>query len=122
MLRAASAAASDDPALTPDALVPDGAAYTAAVGAYMAAGLGAEAERLVREMARAGVSAGPRLYNTLIAAHGRSGDLEGVKAAEQQMRAANVRPNAATHGARVAAYVRCGEMELALRALRSGQP
>jgi hypothetical protein len=35
-----------------------------------------EAERLVREMTRAGVSAGPRLYNTLIAAHGRSGDLK----------------------------------------------
>jgi len=31
-------------------LSPDGAAYTAAVGAYMAAGRRAEAERLVREM------------------------------------------------------------------------
>ena len=33
---------------------------------------------------------------------------------------AGVRPNAATHGSRVAAYVRCGELELAERALRSG--
>lgn len=99
----------------------DGAAYTAAVGAYMTAGQPHEAERLVREMGRAGVDPGPRLYNVLIAAHGRAGDLQGIEEAERRMRAANVRPNAATHGARVAAYVRCDELARAERALNSGR-
>lgn len=101
-------------------LTPDGAAYTAAVAAYLSAGRAEEADRLVREMTRANVSAGPRLYNVLIAARGRAGDARGVRAAEAQMRASGVRPNAATHGARVYAYARCGELDLAERALRAG--
>ena len=117
-----STSSSTSSASTAAPLKLDGAAYTAAVGAYMAAGRPKEAERLVREMARTGVTAGPRLYNTLIAAHGRAGDLQGVRAAEQQMRGANVRPNQATHGARVAAYVRCGEMDLAAGGLLLSHP
>ena len=101
-------------------LTPDGAAYTAAVAAYLSAGRAREADRLVREMTRANVSAGPRLYNVLIAARGRAGDARGVRAAEAQMRASGVRPNAATHGARVYAYARCGELDLAEKALRAG--
>ena len=101
-------------------LTPDGAAYTAAVAAYLSAGRAKEADRLVREMTRANVSAGPRLYNVLIAARGRAGDARGVRAAEAQMRASGVRPNAATHGARVYAYARCGELDLAEKALRAG--
>ena len=113
--RALSTADTDD-----DALVPDAQAYTAAVGAFMAHGMVTEGDALVREMNRRGVAAGARLYNTLIAARGRLGDIDGVRAAERAMRDAGVRPNAATHGSRVAAYVRCGELELAERALRSG--
>ena len=113
--RALSTAETDD-----DALVPDAQAYTAAVGAFMAHGMVTEGDALVREMNRRGVAAGARLYNTLIAARGRLGDIDGVRAAERAMRDAGVRPNAATHGSRVAAYVRCGELELAERALRSG--
>lgn len=105
---------------TDEALVPDAQAYTAAVGAFMAHGMVTEGDALVREMNRRGVAAGARLYNTLIAARGRLGDIDGVRAAERAMRDAGVRPNAATHGSRVAAYVRCGELELAERALRSG--
>ena len=110
------AASSTDPSLRVD-----GAAYTAAVGAYMIAGRPDEANKLVREMNREKIDAGPRLYNTLIAAHGRAGDIEGVRAAERAMRAAGVRPNGATHGARVAAYARCGEIALAEKALDAGR-
>ena len=71
-------------------------------------------------MNRRGLKPGARLYNVLIAAAGRAGDVHGIRAAERAMRDASVRPNAATHGARVAAYARCGDLSSAERALRSG--
>ena len=110
-----------DQKLAPETLTPDGAAYTAAVAASLASGDVQHAELLTREMRRAGVEAGPRLYNVLIAHKGKVHDLDGIRAVERQMQIAKVRPNAATHGARVAAYARCGEIELAERALESGR-
>lgn len=108
--------------LASDRLTPDAQAYTAAVGAYMAHGSPDRADALVREMNRRGIAAqaGARLYNVLIAAAGRRGDVGGIRTAERAMRDASVRPNAATHGARVAAYARCGDLTAAERALRSG--
>jgi len=108
--------------LASDKLTPDAQAYTAAVGAYMAHGSPDRADALVREMNRRGIAAkaGARLYNVLIAAAGRAGDVDGIRTAERAMRDANVRPNSATHGARVAAYARCGDLSSAERALRSG--
>jgi len=68
-------------------------------------------------MRRAGVEAGPRLYNVLMTHRGLVNDLDGIRRVERQMRISGVRPNSATHGARVAAYARCGELVLAERAL-----
>ena len=102
-------------------LRPDGAAYTAAAAAHLAAGDEPAADALVRAMRREGVEAGARLYNVLIAHHGFEKNLEGVRSAERAMATSRVRPNAATHGARVAAYCRCGEIGLAERALESGR-
>ena len=86
------------------ALAPDAKAYTAAAMAFAALGDFESADGLIREMTRRRVPPDARLFNVLIAARGRAGDLAGVRAAEAQMRAFSVRPNAATHGARVAAY------------------
>ena len=86
------------------ALAPDAKAYTAAAMAFAALGDFEAADGLIREMTRRRVPPDARLFNVLIAARGRAGDLAGVRAAEAQMRAFSVRPNAATHGARVAAY------------------
>ena len=64
--------------LASDTLVPDAQAYTAAVGAYMARGAPDRAHALVREMNRRGLKPGARLYNVLIAAAGRAGDVHGI--------------------------------------------
>ena len=107
----------------PDAsrLKPDGAAYTAAAAAFLAADDEASAEALIRAMRREGVEPGARLYNVLIAHFGYKRDVSGVRSAERRMAVSRVRPNAATHGARVAAYCRCGELGLAETALDSGR-
>jgi leucine-rich PPR motif-containing protein len=107
----------------PDAsrLKPDGAAYTAAAAAFLAADDEASAEALIRAMRREGIEPGARLYNVLIAHFGYKRDVSGVRETERRMAVARVRPNAATHGARVAAYCRCGELELAETALNSGR-
>jgi len=103
------------------ALAPDAKAYTAAAMAFAALGDFESADGLIREMTRRRVPPDARLFNVLIAARGRAGDLAGVRAAEAQMRAFSVRPNAATHGARVAAYaLGCDRVDLAARALDSG--
>ena len=103
------------------ALAPDAKAYTAAAMAFAALGDFEAADGLIREMTRRRVPPDARLFNVLIAARGRAGDLAGVRAAEAQMRAFSVRPNAATHGARVAAYaLGCDRVDLAARALDSG--
>ena len=103
------------------ALAPDAKAYTAAAMAFAALGDFESADGLIREMTRRRVPPDARLFNVLIAARGRAGDLAGVRAAEAQMRAFSVRPNAATHGARVAAYaLGCDRVDLAKRALDSG--
>jgi leucine-rich PPR motif-containing protein len=107
----------------PDAsrLKPDGAAYTAAAAAFLAADDEASAEALIRAMRREGIEPGARLYNVLIAHFGYKRDVSGVRETERRMAVARVRPNAATHGARVAAYCRCGELVLAETALNSGR-
>ena len=61
------------------------------------------------------------LYNVFIAHEGHKKNVEGIRAVERTMATTRVRPNAATHGARVAAYCRCGDVESAARALESGR-
>jgi len=99
----------------------DGAAYTAAAAAFLAADDEASAEALIRAMRREGIEPGARLYNVLIAHFGYKRDVSGVRNTERRMAVSKIRPNAATHGARVAAYCRCGELELAETALNSGR-
>ena len=107
--------------VTASELEPDGAAYTAAAAAFLAAEDEVSAEALTRAMRRRGVDVSARLYNVFIAHEGHKKNVEGVRAVERAMATTRVRPNAATHGARVAAYCRCGEIELAARALASGR-
>ena len=107
--------------VTASELEPDGAAYTAAAAAFLAADDEASASALARAMRRRGVEVSARLYNVFIAHEGHKKNVEGVRAVERTMATTRVRPNAATHGARVAAYCRCGDVESAARALESGR-
>ena len=107
--------------VTASELEPDGAAYTAAAAAFLAADDEASAEALTRAMRRRGVDVSARLYNVFIAHEGHKKNVQGVRAVERAMATTRVRPNAATHGARVAAYCRCGDIESAARALNSGR-
>ena len=107
--------------VTASELEPDGAAYTAAAAAFLAADDEASASALARAMRRRGVEVSARLYNVFIAHEGHKKNVEGIRAVERTMATTRVRPNAATHGARVAAYCRCGDVESAARALESGR-
>ena len=98
----------------------DGAAFAAGVGAYASEGKIEEAEKLLREMTAEGVRAGPRLFNTLIAAYGREKNLRGVEASSMAMRTLGVTPNQATWGARIFAYASCDRLDLAVDALEQG--
>ena len=98
----------------------DGAAFAAGAGAYASEGKIEEAEKLLREMTAEGVRAGPRLFNTLIAAYGREKNLRGVEASSMAMRTLGVTPNQATWGARIFAYVSCDRLDLAVDALEQG--
>ena len=108
--------------VTASELEPDGAAYTAAAAAFLAADDEASASALARAMRRRGVEVSARLYNVFIAHEGHKKNVEGIRAVERTMATTRVRPNAATHGARVAAYCRCGDVESAARALARAEP